>query len=65
MLHKQFVKWIPKWQENQDPSGRANAAHVKADVTIAIEKKWFSIVIRFVVRMASVDFADAFFFNKC
>jgi len=20
-------KWIPKWQENQDPSGRANAAH--------------------------------------
>jgi asparagine synthase (glutamine-hydrolysing) len=28
-------KWIPKWQENQDPSGRANAAHVKADTTIA------------------------------
>jgi len=28
-------KWIPKWQENQDPSGRANAAHVKADVEIA------------------------------
>ncbi|WP_202702798.1 asparagine synthase B [Flavobacterium sp. UGB4466] len=25
-------KWIPKWQENQDPSGRANAAHVKAGV---------------------------------
>jgi len=25
-------KWIPKWQENLDPSGRANAAHVKADV---------------------------------
>ncbi|HLA55015.1 MAG TPA: asparagine synthase B [Flavobacterium sp.] len=23
-------KWIPKWQENQDPSGRANAAHVHA-----------------------------------
>jgi asparagine synthase (glutamine-hydrolysing) len=23
-------KWIPKWQDNQDPSGRANAAHVKA-----------------------------------
>lgn len=23
-------KWIPKWQENQDPSGRANAAHVKS-----------------------------------
>jgi asparagine synthase (glutamine-hydrolysing) len=30
-------KWIPKWQENQDPSGRANAAHVKADVLIASE----------------------------
>jgi asparagine synthase (glutamine-hydrolysing) len=30
-------KWIPKWQENQDPSGRANAAHVKADTTIAKE----------------------------
>lgn len=28
-------KWIPKWQENQDPSGRANAAHVNADVSIA------------------------------
>ena len=30
-------KWIPKWQENQDPSGRANAAHVKADVLIVSE----------------------------
>ena len=30
-------KWIPKWQTNQDPSGRANAAHVKADVLIASE----------------------------
>lgn len=28
-------KWIPKWQENMDPSGRANAAHVKADTEIA------------------------------
>ena len=28
-------KWIPKWQENQDPSGRANAAHVQADLKIA------------------------------
>jgi asparagine synthase (glutamine-hydrolysing) len=28
-------KWIPKWQENQDPSGRANAAHVKADTDIS------------------------------
>ena len=32
-------KWIPKWQENQDPSGRANAAHVKADVLIASESE--------------------------
>ena len=23
-------KWIPKWQENLDPSGRASAAHIKA-----------------------------------
>ena len=28
-------KWIPKWQENQDPSGRANAAHLQADIEIA------------------------------
>lgn len=28
-------KWIPKWQENQDPSGRANTAHVQADPEIA------------------------------
>lgn len=28
-------KWIPKWQENEDPSGRANSAHVKADTEIA------------------------------
>lgn len=28
-------KWIPKWQENTDPSGRANAAHLKADTEIA------------------------------
>ena len=28
-------KWIPKWQKNQDPSGRANAAHVQADTEIA------------------------------
>lgn len=28
-------KWIPKWQENQDPSGRANAAHVQSDTEIA------------------------------
>jgi asparagine synthase (glutamine-hydrolysing) len=23
-------KWIPRWQENEDPSGRANAAHIGA-----------------------------------
>lgn len=28
-------KWIPKWQANTDPSGRANAAHVNADTGIA------------------------------
>jgi len=28
-------KWIPKWQANTDPSGRANAAHVQADTAIA------------------------------
>jgi len=27
-------KWIPKWQENLDPSGRANAAHIQADTTV-------------------------------
>lgn len=32
-------KWIPKWQENTDPSGRANAAHIKADVEIAKQKE--------------------------
>lgn len=31
-------RWIPKWQDNIDPSGRANSAHVKADVTIATQK---------------------------
>lgn len=31
-------KWIPKWQENTDPSGRANAAHIKADTDIAQSK---------------------------
>jgi asparagine synthase (glutamine-hydrolysing) len=25
-------KWIPKWQDNLDPSGRANSAHVKGGV---------------------------------
>lgn len=31
-------KWIPKWQENTDPSGRANDAHVNADTAISQEK---------------------------
>ncbi|WP_306352825.1 asparagine synthase B [Flavobacterium sp. '19STA2R22 D10 B1'] len=44
LFHKHFPqksaaqtvrKWIPKWQENTDPSGRANAAHVMADTAIA------------------------------
>ena len=36
---KTVLKWIPKWQENTDPSGRANKHHVKADVNIAKEKE--------------------------
>ena len=28
-------KWIPKWQDNPDPSGRANSAHIKANTEIA------------------------------
>ena len=32
---KTVLKWIPKWQENTDPSGRANKNHVQADVNIA------------------------------
>ena len=35
---KTVKKWIPKWQDNKDPSGRANAAHVQADVTIASQQ---------------------------
>lgn len=44
LFHKHFPqvaaaqtvrKWIPKWQENQDPSGRANAAHVQSDTAIS------------------------------
>ncbi len=30
---KTVVKWIPKWQTNTDPSGRANAIHEAAVVT--------------------------------
>jgi asparagine synthase (glutamine-hydrolysing) len=36
---KTVLKWIPKWQENTDPSGRANKNHVKADTDIAKVKK--------------------------
>jgi len=48
LFHKHFPqvsaaqtvrKWIPKWQENTDPSGRANAAHVQADIAIATVKE--------------------------
>jgi asparagine synthase (glutamine-hydrolysing) len=35
---KTVLKWVPKWQENTDPSGRANKKHIKADVNIAKEK---------------------------
>ena len=30
---KTVLRWIPKWQENDDPSGRANQIHTKADMT--------------------------------
>ena len=35
---KTVLKWIPKWQENTDPSGRANKNHIKADINISKEK---------------------------
>lgn len=35
---KTVLKWIPKWQENTDPSGRANEAHTQADTSIALKK---------------------------
>ncbi|HIE45596.1 MAG TPA: asparagine synthase B [Flavobacteriaceae bacterium] len=38
---KTVLKWIPKWQENTDPSGRANKNHVKADVHISKTKCCF------------------------
>ncbi len=31
---KTVLKWIPKWQENTDPSGRANKSHVNADMAV-------------------------------
>lgn len=39
---KTVLKWIPKWQENTDPSGRANEAHSKADTSIALKKSKLS-----------------------
>ena len=35
---KTVLKWIPKWQENEDPSGRANAMHVTGDMAVKIKK---------------------------
>lgn len=35
---KTVLKWIPKWQENEDPSGRANAAHINGDMAVKIKK---------------------------
>ena len=35
---KTVLKWIPKWQENEDPSGRANVAHVNGDMAAKIKK---------------------------
>ncbi|MDO9261717.1 MAG: asparagine synthase B [Flavobacteriaceae bacterium] len=35
---KTVLKWIPKWQENTDPSGRANEAHAQADTSISLNK---------------------------
>jgi asparagine synthase (glutamine-hydrolysing) len=35
---KTVLKWIPRWQENEDPSGRANATHVSGDMAVKIKK---------------------------
>jgi asparagine synthase (glutamine-hydrolysing) len=35
---KTVLKWIPRWQENEDPSGRANAAHVSGDMAVTVEE---------------------------
>ncbi|MBE99918.1 asparagine synthase B [Flavobacterium coralii] len=32
-------RWIPKWQANTDPSGRANEAHVNADTDLSCPVK--------------------------
>lgn len=48
IFHKHFpsesaaqtvLKWIPKWQENEDPSGRANDFHEKATSTMTETKE--------------------------
>jgi len=35
---KTVLKWIPKWQANEDPSGRANATHISGDMAVKIKK---------------------------
>ena len=44
LFHKHFPqqsaaqtvrKWIPKWQENTDPSGRSNAAHIHSVIDVS------------------------------
>jgi hypothetical protein len=45
-----------KWQENQDPSGRANEAHVKADTEIA-GSKYLSFENKDVLHLESVFYA--------
>jgi asparagine synthase (glutamine-hydrolysing) len=36
---KTVLKWVPRWQENEDPSGRANATHVSGDMAVKTEKR--------------------------
>lgn len=43
---KTVLKWVPKWQDNQDPSGRASLLHLKtvekpkhADACATVEPK--------------------------
>ena len=36
---KSVLKWIPKWQKNEDPSGRANEVHEKSVENVKIEHK--------------------------
>ncbi|MFV5702749.1 asparagine synthase B [Flavobacterium sp. XS2P12] len=48
-------KWIPKWQENQDPSGRANAAHIQADTEIAKTGVPFKIAMSIAMSMKNSE----------